>query len=134
MKVYISSIVIAFFLALSGCTKTETPEAASKDTCQLQIDSLKAEIAALKKTHVRHTSHLQASAKFRIDTSQLQQDAHQLEEDQDEANEADHQADTTAAAKVTVNSPKNTVVVQTIDTTAPKKSFFDKVKAIFKIK
>jgi len=132
MKNYIAYTLIAFFLTLSGCTKTETPETTAQDSCKMQIDSLKAEIAALKKAHVRHASHLQAS-KFKIDTTQLQQNAHLLEEQQDEANEADHQTDTIGTTKVTVNSGKNNVVVQTIDTTKPvvKKSIFEKIKGIF---
>jgi hypothetical protein len=138
MKNAFSYILCAALIMLASCTKTETsdPTVMNKDSCQMQIDSLKAEIAELKKPHSRRIAHRTSTSGFTIDTTSLvQKTPHQIHEDLDEADEADHQtAADTSMKKVSVAVGTNGVTVQkTVDTTAPPptKSIFEKIKGIF---
>jgi hypothetical protein len=132
MKKFTIIAILAFSLTI-GCTKTETPETTtttSMDSCKMQIDSLKAEIAELKKNRTHRTARLQA-AKVMADTTIVQKTAHQIHEEQDEANEADHQTLDTAGQKV-IPIPNGVIVEKTKDTVVKKKNIFQKIIGIFK--
>jgi hypothetical protein len=133
MKNTFSYILCAALIMLASCTKTETsdPTVMNKDSCQMQIDSLKAEIAELKKPHSRRIAHHTSNSGFIIDTTSLvQKTPHQIHEETEELEDAPKKTDSTVAVSI---GKKGVVVEKTIDTTAPppKKSIFEKIKAIF---